>query len=294
MILVTGATGTNGLMTIREFAQEKDPVRALVRNAQKASKAGLDKFAGEEIVEGDMSNPKGLKAALDQADRVLMISSASPDMLETQCSFIDACKEAGVSHVVKFSGAESGIGFDPTKFRFTKMHEEVEDYLESSGLAWTHLRSSQFMQVYLREAPTIGAQGAICLPFEDIELSPVAIEDIAKIAHRLLRDGGHEGESLDITGPEALTMDGVAKRISMAIGRTVKYVRISAEERRRALLASGVPAGFADALDEQLEERRKHPKSRVYLGTHEAFGVRPTTFAEFAEKYATVFAGQQR
>jgi len=89
-------------------------------------------------------------------------------------------------------------------------------------------------------------------------------------------------------------MDDVAKRISMAIGRTVKYVRISAEERRRALLASGVPAGFADALDEQLEERRKCPKSRVYLGTHEAFGVRPTTFWEFAEKYATVFGGQPR
>jgi uncharacterized protein YbjT (DUF2867 family) len=77
MILVTGATGMNGLMTIREFAQEKDPVRALVRSAQKASKAGLDKLAGVEIVEGDMSNPKGLEAALDQADRVLMISSAT-------------------------------------------------------------------------------------------------------------------------------------------------------------------------------------------------------------------------
>jgi hypothetical protein len=58
---------------IRQFAQEKDPVRALVRNAQKASKAGLDKLTGVEIVEGDMSNPKGLEAALDQADRVLMI-----------------------------------------------------------------------------------------------------------------------------------------------------------------------------------------------------------------------------
>jgi uncharacterized protein YbjT (DUF2867 family) len=77
MILVTGATGMNGLMTIREFAQEKGPVRALVRNAQTASKAGLDKLAGVEIVEGDMSNPKGLEAALDQADRVLMISSAT-------------------------------------------------------------------------------------------------------------------------------------------------------------------------------------------------------------------------
>jgi len=80
------------------------------------------------------------------------------------------------------------------------MHEEIEDYLEGSGLAWTHLRPPQFMQVYLREAPTIGAEGAIRLPFEDIELSPVAIEDIAKIAHRLLRDGGTKAKASILRG----------------------------------------------------------------------------------------------
>ncbi|TGP21940.1 MULTISPECIES: SDR family oxidoreductase [unclassified Mesorhizobium] len=291
MILVTGATGLSGQIIVRELAHNHVPAKALVRNARKASATGIDKLPGIDAIEGDMRAGDDVKAALDGVTRVLLISSGTPDMRETQCSFIDLCKQAGVPHIVKFSGAESGIGFDPAKFRFTRMHEEIEDHLEGSGLAWTHLRPSQFMQVYLREAPTISRDGELRLPLADIELAPVAIEDIAKVACRLLREGGHESESLNMTGPEALTMNEVAERISATTGRPVRYVPISWDERRSVLLGSGAPADFVDALDEQLQERLRRPKSRVNLATHDAFGVRPTSFAEFARTYARAFSG---
>src|SRR6266851_4412408 len=99
-----------------------------------------------------MLRPETLDPVLDGVDRALLISSAGPEMLDTQWRFIDAARQAGVGHIVKFSGKESGIGFDPLRFRFTRMHELIEDYLEASGVAWTHLRPSQFMQVYLCEA----------------------------------------------------------------------------------------------------------------------------------------------
>jgi hypothetical protein len=57
------------------------------------------------------------------------------------------------------------------------------------------------------------------------------------------------------------------------------------------LRSAGTPSYFADALDEQAGERRRCPRSRVYLGTHEAFGVRPTMFAEFARRNAALFRG---
>ncbi|SFP11782.1 Uncharacterized conserved protein YbjT, contains NAD(P)-binding and DUF2867 domains [Mesorhizobium sp. NFR06] len=291
MILVTGATGLSGQMIVRELAQNHVPARALIRSARKASATGLDKLAGIDAIEGDMRGGDDVKAALGGVTRVLLISSGTPDMRETQCGFIDLCRQVGVQHVVKFSGAESGVGFDPAMFRFTRMHEEIEDHLEAAGPAWTHLRPSQFMQVYLRETSTMSRDGELRLPLADIELAPVAIEDIAKVACRLLRDGGHQGESLDMTGPEALTMHEVAERISAATGRPVRYVPISWDERRRALLASGAPADFVDALGEQLQERLRRPKSRVHLATHDAFGVRPTSFAEFARTYARAFSG---
>jgi uncharacterized protein YbjT (DUF2867 family) len=292
MILVTGATGLNGAAVIREFARHNEPVRALVRDRAKAH--AFDALPQVEVAEGDMGKPETLAAALDGVDRALMISSATPQMADTQRIFIDACRKAGVRHVIKFSGAESNVGFDARKFRFTRMHEEVERYLEGSGLAWTHLRPSQFMQVYLREVPTIVAQGAILLPAQDIKLSPIDVEDIAKIAFALLQAGGHEGKSYDMTGPEALTMADVAERISRAIGKPVRYVAISPEDRRRALLAAGIPPALADALGEQTAERLRCPQSKVDLSTHQTFGVRPTTFAEFASQHAAMFRGEHR
>jgi uncharacterized protein YbjT (DUF2867 family) len=291
MILVTGATGLSGSIVIREFARHKTPVRALVRSRSKAR--ALETLTAVGIVEADMLRPETLGAALDGVERVLMISSSDPQMVETQCTFIDASKKAGVRHIVKFSGAESGIGFDPKAFRFTRMHEQIERYLEGSGLAWTHLRPSQFMQVYLREVPTIVAQNALCLPMENAKLAPVDIEDIAKVAFALLLNGGHEAKSYDMTGPEALTMEQVAAQISQAIGKTIRYINVPPAQKRKALLAAGASEFFADAVDELFAERRKRQESRVYLGTHDAFAIRPTTFAEFARGNAAVFRGDE-
>jgi uncharacterized protein YbjT (DUF2867 family) len=84
-----------------------------------------------EVVQGDMLRPETLGPALQSVERALMISSPNSEMHETQCRFIDACKKAGVQHIVKFSGFESGV--DPKKFRFMRMHNEIEHYLENSG-----------------------------------------------------------------------------------------------------------------------------------------------------------------
>lgn len=287
MILITGAAGASGSAVIREFAGNNVPVRALVRHAARARE--LEQFPTLDVVVGDMLRPETLGPVLDGVDRALLISSAGPEMLDTQCRFIDAARQAGVGHIVKFSGKESGIGFDPLRFRFTRMHELIEDYLEASGVAWTHLRPSQFMQVYLREGPIIAAERALFLPLENVALSPIDVRDVAKVAFAVLCGNDQEGKSYEMTGPEALTMSEVAERISRAIGRTVRYVDVAPAERRQALLAGGMSAYMADALDEQGEERRRRPTSKVNLSTHEAFAVRPTRFEEFAREHAQVF-----
>src|SRR5262249_38157954 len=290
MILVTGAAGLSGSAVVREFSCNDVSVRAPVRNRAKAG--AIEGLPHVELVEGDMARTETLGPALNGIAHVLLISSSTPQMRETQCRFIDACKASGVAHVVKFSGRESGVGFDAKNFRFTRMHEEIEHYLEESGLAWTHLRPSQFMQVYLREVPSIAAKGALLLPLDDVKLSPVDIDDIAKIAFAILVRGGHEGRGFDITGPQALSMAQIATCIGAAIGKPVRYHNVGPEDRRRALLAAGLPPLMVDALDEQAAERRRHPESRVELAAHAAFGVKPTRFAEFARRHAAAFRGE--
>jgi uncharacterized protein YbjT (DUF2867 family) len=256
-----------------------------VRNRAKA--AGLEKVPTVEIVEGDMSKRSTLGPALDGVDRVLMISAPVLDMVETQSAFIDASKAAGVRHVIKFSGLDARRD---TVFPFGLMHKDIEEHLEKSGLAWTHLRPTGFMQEYLREAPSIINDGAFYLALGDVRLNPVDLVDVGKLAFLLLRDGGHEGERLHVTGPEALTIAEMADRISRATGRTVRYVPISPDACRQALIAHGIPAEFADALDKQVEERLKGGiESQVDLSTHQLFNVKPTTFFEFAQRNADAF-----
>lgn len=112
------------------------------------------------------------------------------------------------------------------------------------------------------------------------------------MAFALLHSEGHEGKSYDMTGPEALTMTEVTERISQAIGKPIRYVNITLEEKRQAWLAAGIPSERVDTVSEVVSERSKCSESRAYLDTHKAFGVQPTTFAEFARRNVAVFRGE--
>jgi len=176
MLLITGAAGNSGHFIVKVLSQQGQPLRALIRHPEKAEL--FSGMQGVEVVVGDLARPETLEPALEGVDTALLISSADERMLETQCAFVDAARASGVRRIVKFSGQESSIGFDAKAFRFTRMHEEIEGYIERSGLRWTHLRPSQFMQVYLREAPSIAKAGVLALPAGAIEFSPVDLADI--------------------------------------------------------------------------------------------------------------------
>jgi uncharacterized protein YbjT (DUF2867 family) len=287
-ILITGATGLAGSTVIREFVRRKYPVRALVRNRAKARV--FEAFPTVELVEGDMSRPETLTEAFSGVNRILLISSPDQQMVERQSTLIDAAKKTGVEHIVKFSGLSAAdVG---TPFIFGSMHAEIERYLEDSGLSWTHLRPSQFMTEYLREVPTILAQGALFLPLKDARLTPVDVADIAKAAFVLLTTPGHEGKIYEMSGPEALNMEEIAEQISSATNQSVLYISISREQRKQALLAAGVASFFVDALDAQAGERLKGGEAIVHPETHIKLGIPPTTFPQFAHRNAGAFLGE--
>jgi uncharacterized protein YbjT (DUF2867 family) len=294
MILVTGAAGKAGSAVIRAFVRHGVPVRALVRDPRRAGwLAGL---AGVTVVAGDLRRRASLGPALEGVKRALLISSPREEMVDTQIRFIDAAQAAGVPHIVKFSGREAGVGFDQEVFRGTRWHGQIERYLERSGLAWTHLRPSQFMQNYLPSsvAGFDPATRELVMPLGAGQLSPVDLADVAEIAVSVLGGDGHEGRAYDITGPEALTMAEVADRVSAATGLAFRYVDVTFEEQRRRYAAAGLPPHVVDLFDEQFRERHRTPVARVDLAAHRAFGVRPTSFAEFARAHAQEFSGPAR
>jgi uncharacterized protein YbjT (DUF2867 family) len=288
MILVTGATGLNGSELVRRLSAKGVPTRALVRNTAKAK--ALSVLPNVEIAEGDMSRPETLTEALRGVDRAMLISSTDPAMLEVQSSFIDAAKKAGVRHVVKLSGIIPELD---SPFRFARMHAEIEKRLEDSGLEFTQLRAGEFMPAYFRQVPSIVTTGILALPMGDARIASIDIGDIAEVAIKVLTTPGHEGKIYPLTGPEALSMSEVAEKLSAVTGKTIRYVDVPPEEAHKARLAAGLPAYLADGLDELFAERRKGKESQVFPTIESVFGMRPTTFDEFARRNAAIFRGEQ-
>ena len=214
MILVTGATGLNGSELVRRLSARGIPSRALVRNLEKAQP--LASLPHVEVVEGDMARPDSLTKALRGVDRAMLISSSDPTMLETQCTFIDAARKAGVRHVVKLSGIIPELD---SPFRFARMHAEIEKRLEESGLAYTHLRAGEFMPSYFRQVPSIVARGILALPMADARIASVDIGDLAEVSIAVLTTSGHEGKTYPLTGPESLSMAEVAEKLSAVTGK---------------------------------------------------------------------------
>jgi uncharacterized protein YbjT (DUF2867 family) len=272
---------------IRRLSASGVAVRALVRDPAKA--AAIAALPNVEIVQGDMARPETLAAGLRGVDRAMLISSSDPMMLEVQTNFIDAAKQAGVKHVVKLSGIMPELN---SAFRFARMHGEIEQRLEASGMAFTHLRAGEFMPAYFRQAPNIAAKGAMFLPMEDARTASIDVGDIAEIAAKVLTGAGHEGKIYPLTGPEALTMTEVAAKLSAATGKTIRYVNVPPDAARQAQLAAGMPPYLADALFELFAERRNGKEAEVWPDAGILLGRPPTSFDEFARRNAAVFQGE--
>jgi uncharacterized protein YbjT (DUF2867 family) len=285
-ILVTGATGLVGGEVVRRLSDRGVAVRALTRDASRAEP--ISALPGVAVAEGDMSRPETLTAALRGVDRALLISSSEPAMLEVQSSFLKAAAQAGVGHVVKLSGIIPALD---SPFRYARMHAEIERRLETSGMAFTHLRAGEFMHAYFRQVPSIVAKGALFLPMEDARIASIDVGDIAEVAAAVLTGPGHDGKAYPLTGPQALSMADVAEQLTAATGRPVRYVNVAPEDAKRAQLAAGVPAYTADALAELFAERRKGKEAQVSPTIQTVFGRRPTSFGEFAARHAEIFRG---
>ena len=287
MLLVTGATGLTGKTLLLRLSAKGIAVRALVRNPAKSE--AIAALPHVEIAKGDMARPETLAAALHDIDRAMLISSSDPAMLDVQSNFIEAASKAGVRHVVKLSGIMPGRD---SAFRFARMHAEIEERLQASGMAFTHLRAGEFMAAYFRQAPTIAAKGAMFLPMAEARIASIDVGDLAEIMTLVLTGSGHEGKIYPLTGPEALTMAEVAEKLSTATGKPVRYVNVAPEDARQAQLATGMPPYLADALFELFAERRNGKESKVWPEAETLLGRRPTSFDEFAKRNAAVFRGE--
>lgn len=284
MILVTGATGSNGTEIIKRLAPRNVQVRAMVRNRERASVLALSNV---EVVEGNFDLSATLLEALAGVERAFLLTSSSERAEAQQIAFIDAARQSGVAHIVKLSQ----FGADTTSSgRFQRYHAAVEVALQASGIAYTFLRPNLFMQGLLNFRSTIATQNAFYAAASDGKVSAVDVRDIAEVAVAALTAAGHEGKIYELTGSQALTHTEMAESLSRVLGRRIAFVDTSPEAMYDTLLSVGFPVWQAEGLLEEYALYRRNEAAAVTSGIHDAIAKEPRNFETFACDYATMFS----
>ena len=282
MILVTGATGKVGSEVVRQLAAAGTPVRALVRDPVGAS--GI-RLPGVEIVSGDLARPETLAPALAGVERVFLLTPAHRDMLEYESNVVDAAAASGARRIVKVSVA----GGPDAGTQIGRWHWAGEKKIESSGLDFTFLRPTLYMQQMLVYARSISLTGTFSAPLGTGAVAIVDARDVAAVAVRTLTEDGHSRHIYDVTGPEALTFDEAADAISQATGRSVSYVHVAPEYALKQMLSDGVPRWLADDMLVLFASFREGYGGAVSDTVARITGRPAGTFRQFAADYASVF-----
>lgn len=280
-ILVTGATGRVGSEVVKALAGSTHRVRIAARG----EKAAAMRRAGFETVEMDFRSPESINAAMQDVDRAFLLTPVTPEMVELGNAFVAAAKQAGVKRIVRLSGA-----YAETKAnQLARWHRQVEEAIEASGMAYTFVRPTPFMQNYARLAQSIKAEGVYHLPHGDAKVAMVDARDVAAVAARALDQDGHEGRAYTVTGPAAISDHEVAEILSGVLGTKVTYLDLPEEAAYRNMLGTGMPEVLASVRVELLRMEREGHVAAVSPAVEQVTGRPARTFAEFAKDYAAVF-----
>ena len=251
MILVVGATGLVGGQVCARLVAEGVGARALVRATSSPEKVAGLRAQGVDIVEGDVRDAASLDAACAGVDAVICTVSSMPfsyepgvnDIQTTDLdgvkSVIDAAARAGVGHFV-YTSFSANLDLD---FPLGRAKRAVEAHLIDSGMAYTILRPSCFMEVWL--SPAVGfdpANGTVALYGDGTQpVSYIATADVAAFAVASLTVPAARNAVLELGGPEALSQVGAKEVFEEVLGRPAATQSVPVEALQGQLAAATDP-----------------------------------------------------
>ena len=230
-IAITGVTGKIGGAVATELQDLAPRLRLLVRNPSRAPR-----LEGQLAV-ADYSDAAASREALAGVNVLFMVSAGeSPERVQQHEVFVDAAAAAGVKHIVytSFLGAKP----DAT-FTLARDHWYTEQHIRESGIAWTFLRDSFYLDFF---PEVVDENGVIRGPAGN------GREDVARSATAVLRNPApHAGCAYDMTGPQALSLNDIARIIGEVWGKQVTYQDESLEEAYASRAHYGAPGWEVDA-----------------------------------------------
>jgi NAD(P)H dehydrogenase (quinone) len=232
MIVVTGSTGRVGRLVAQELERLGQPMRLLVRDPSRAPHVERS-----EVVVAEYGDPSSLARGLHEGDRVFMVSLwiGGDVRLELHGSFIDAARKARVAHITYLSFVNAGPS---AVFSHAREHGATEEMLRTSGVPWTSIRNS----MYADDIPGwFDEDGVAREPGDGAHMSFSYRRELADVIALTLTQSGHEEKIYNITTPESVSMEELARTAAEVTGDSYRYQPISDEEWLARWRAQGRP-----------------------------------------------------
>jgi len=290
VILVTSAAGKTGRAVIRALSAKGAVVRALAHRPEQVR--SVEELGAQEVHVGDMR----VQATMDRAARGVravyhICPNVSPDEVAIGEIAISAARSAGVERFVYHSVLHPQTEAMPHHWH--KLH--VEERLFESGLRYTILQPSAYMQNVLAHWDQILEQGTYPVPYAvETRLGMVDLEDVAAAAAVVLTQPGHAGATYELGGTEVLSQIEVTTTLGQQLGRPVRAEVVPLEAWERRARASGL----SDYQVETLVRMFRYYERYGFWGNPRVLGwlLRrpPTTFAAFVTRTARERLGRDR
>ncbi len=262
-VLVTAGTGKIGSRILKRLRGRGIGTRVGSRSATPAF---------------DWNDKSTWDAALDGISSVYI--AYLPDLIVPGAEvaireFIQLARVKGVGRAVLLSGRGEEEGY------------ACEAIVKASGLEWTIVRASWFMQNFTEgDFLSMIQEGVVAVPARDIPEPFVDVNDIADVVVAALTEDGHAGELYEVTGPRAITFAELASEISEAAGRDIPFVRVSRQQFSQVLTAAGAPEIITWLMDYLFGIVLDGRNAEVGNGVQRALGRDPGDFRDFARRAA--------
>jgi uncharacterized protein YbjT (DUF2867 family) len=255
MILVAGSTGMLGSEIVRQLREQNQPVRALVRKTSDPDKVARLENLGAAIVEGDLTDRASLDAVCQGIETV--VTTVTTTMSQTpgdtiprvdhagQLNLVDAARMAGVSHYI-YTSYSGNIDIDCP---LTSAKRSVEQRVISSGMSYTILRPSYFMEIWL--SPIVGfdySNGKANLYGDGANpISWISVSDVARFAVLVVDSPAARNKIFELGGPDMLSPNDVVKLFEQVTGQTfqVEHVPVAALQSQKAAADDPLQQSFS-------------------------------------------------
>lgn len=261
--LVIGSTGKTGKRVATRLAHLGQDVRHGSRSS---------------AIPFDWDEPATWAPALDGVTAAYVAyhpDLAAPGSADAITELTDIAGAAGVRRLVLLSG------------RGEEDAQAAERIIQTSGLEWTVVRASWFMQNFTEGnfADDVAA-GVVALPVGDVLEPFVDADDIADVAVAALTDARHVGEVYEVTGPRLLTFADAVAELGAALGRDLTFTEVSMADYAATLEQYGVPGQVVDLLRYLFTRVLDGRNASLADGVQRALGRSPGDFTDFAHGFA--------